>query len=425
MSSCINNDTRDRSLHHRPAAGIPSRQPAILSMRLLFVHERLGSFAGAEVNLLATAGELLHRGHRLALLHGPGTGRGEEAWRDVFNTRFPLGDAPGGAGVLSAVRDFRPDLVYVHKLSEIDALSVLSKGPAPVVRMVHDHGLFCMRGYKYHYLTRHICTRATSPLCVFPCGASLGRSPGSRFGVRWISYLAKRHELAINRRFQRLVVASAYMRSELVRNGFLPERIETHPPVPRAIAGETQGSFSERNLIVYAGQIVRGKGVDVLLEALSLVREPFEAVIAGDGSHRPACERRCRELGLENRVHFLGYLPQERIVDLYRDASIAVLSSVWPEPFGAVGLEAMRCGLPVVAFDAGGIGEWLLDGVNGFLVPWMDRGIFADRIQELLKNKSLARQLGRHGRDLADRRFDFGRYVDGLEGMFSRVEARR
>jgi len=78
----------------------------------------------------------------------------------------------------------------------------------------------------------------------------------------------------------------------------------------------------------------------------------------------------------------------------YSDASVAVVSSAWPEPFGAVGLEAMRYGLPLVAFDAGGVKEWLMDGVSGFLVPHMDRAQFAARIEHLLRDKSLARQMG-------------------------------
>jgi glycosyltransferase involved in cell wall biosynthesis len=103
----------------------------------------------------------------------------------------------------------------------------------------------------------------------------------------------------------------------------------------------------------------------------------------------------------------------------YRDASLAVVSSVWPEPFGAVGLEAMRYGLPVVAFDAGGIREWLADGESGFLVPWMDRGRFAARVEELLADKALARRLGEQGRNRAREKFGFKEYIDGLEAMLS------
>ena len=122
-------------------------------------------------------------------------------------------------------------------------------------------------------------------------------------------------------------------------------------------------------------------------------------------------------------MQFAGFVPQARIADYYRDASLAVMSSLWPEPFGATGLEAMRCGLPVVAFDAGGIREWLLDGVNGFLVPWLDRATFATRGDTLLRDKGLARHLGEKGRTIANVRFNFAAYIDGLENLFTRVAA--
>ena len=280
----------------------------------------------------------------------------------------------------------------------------------------------CMRSYKYNVFSRKICVRASSLYCVFPCGASVRRGPGRGLSLRWVSYWAKRREIALNRGFERLVVASSFMRDELLRNGFAASKIEVHAPVPRAAGTADTASFGERNLIVYAGQIVRGKGVDVLLESLARVTKPFECVIIGDGSHRQACEQLRDRLGLGGRVKFTGFLPQAEIAGYYREASLSVMSSLWPEPFGATGIEAMRCGLPVVAFDAGGIREWLHDGVNGHLVPWMDRSAFAARVDDLLGDKEAARRLGENGRRQADERFNFSSYVDGLEGLFSRVQ---
>ncbi|HZZ58506.1 MAG TPA: glycosyltransferase family 4 protein [Opitutaceae bacterium] len=389
-------------------------------MRLLFLHERLGAFGGAEANVCATASELKARGHQIALAHGAPTGRGEAEWESLFERRYPLG-AEGAAVLAAALAEFRPDVAFVHKLSAPDLLAALAAAGTPVVRMVHDHDLYCMRGYKYHYLSRAICTRGASPYCLFPCGAAVARGAPGGFPLRWVSYRAKRREIALNRRFERLIVASGYMREELLRNGFAADRIEIHPPVPRPAGAADRSNFSPRNRIVYAGQIIRGKGVDVLLEALARVRTPFECVILGDGSQREACEALSRRLGLQDKVRFAGFVPQARVPEYYRDASLAVMSSLWPEPFGATGLEAMRCGLPVVAFDAGGIKEWLIDGVNGHLVPWMDRDAFAERVDRLLGDKALARRMGEDGRRLAEDRFSFAGYISGLEDLFART----
>ena len=140
--------------------------------------------------------------------------------------------------------------------------------------------------------------------------------------------------------------------------------------------------------------------------------------IFGDGEQREFCEKLSQKLGLADRVFFKGFVSPDEIAGFYREASVVAVSSVWPEPFGAVGLEAMRFGLPVVAFDAGGIREWLSNGHNGFLVPWMDRGAFAARVEELLGDKALARQMGERGRRLVAERYEFSEYISGLENLF-------
>jgi glycosyltransferase involved in cell wall biosynthesis len=392
-------------------------------MRLLYVHERIGALGGAEVNILLTARFLRKLGHTLGLAHGnhgAPVSAGPE-WTEVFGERIALGesDAIGATEVVSAIDAFNPDVVVLNKFSNQRVLDALADSGRPVIRMVHDHDLYCMRSYKYHYLSRRICKRPASAYCVFPCGASVGRATGKGFPVRWVSYHAKLREIATNKKFHRMVVATHYMRDELLRNGFAPERIEIHAPVPRSVETMEESSFGQRNLIVYAGQIIRGKGVDVLLESLARVESPFECVIIGDGRQRAECERICKRLGLADRVRFTGFLSQAEIASYYREASLAVMSSVWPEPFGAAGLEAMRCGLPVVAFDAGGISEWLLDGENGLLVPWMDRGAFAASVDLLLSNKDLAKRLGKNGRRLAHERFNFEGYIGQLDRLFS------
>jgi glycosyltransferase involved in cell wall biosynthesis len=390
-------------------------------MRLLFVHDRFGAMAGAEVNLQLTAAELQNRGHKAGFLHGPPTGKGEAAWRELFNDRFPFSEGNNFQTTCAALETFQPDAVYIHKMSDASVLEALAQSGVPVARMVHDHDLYCMRSYKYSPLTRTICTRAAGLHCIFPCGATLARNRSGAFPIKWVSYLARQKELALNRKFARMIVATDYMRHELLRNGFDARRIEIHSPVPRGDENARTASFSDRNLIIYSGQVIRGKGVDVLLESLARVHSPFECLIFGDGNHRAYCEELSRKLGLADRVHFKGYVAPSELEAFYEDASLAVVSSVWPEPFGAVGLEAMRHGLPVVAFDAGGINEWLFDGKNGFLIPWMDRRQFAGRIDQLLADKSLARQLGERGRQLLRDKFNFEQYISGLEEMFSRV----
>ena len=390
------------------------------SHNILFVHEACGSFGGAESNAFATATELRARGHRVGLLTQRRTGHAESAWEELFEGNlFWLHD--GAAHALAA---FQADVIYVHKWEEQESLAAFLDGATPTVRMVHDHDIYCLRSYRYHPLTRTPCTRAAGLACVVPCLAPLKRQRGGVLPFRWASYFSKQRELALSRRFDRNIVATEFMKGELLVNGFDAQRIEIIPPVPRP-GVVLRSEFSERNRVLFAGQIIRGKGVDVLLRALALVREKFEAVIVGDGHHRVACEKLAQKLGLADRVKFTGFLPQAEVHEFYRDTSVVVVPSVWPEPMGLVGLEAMRAALPVVAFDSGGIGAWLRDGESGFLVPRMDTAQFARRLDELLADKTLARTMGQRGLERVTRDFDFDRYIAALEGLFGRMTADR
>jgi glycosyltransferase involved in cell wall biosynthesis len=334
-------------------------------MRLLFVHERFGALAGVESNLFATAAGLNRLGHTVAIIHGPETGRGEEAWRGTFSECFPLTGRNHPAAVQAALPAFKPDLVYVHKMADLQVIEALVEAGVPLVRMVHDDELYRMRSYHYHPFRRESWPRPASVYGVFPCWALTARNQHSGWPLQWVNSSANKREIQLHQQFDRLIVATNYMKEQLLRHGFDADKIEIHAPVPCLGDASLRSVFSERNVIIYAGQILRGKGVDVLLEALAEVRVPFECFIFGDGDHRSFCEQLSRKLGLAERVHFKGYVPHEELKHYYGEASVAVLSSVWPEPFGAVGLEGMGYGLPVVAFDAGGIKEWLLDGYNG------------------------------------------------------------
>ncbi|HVV02029.1 MAG TPA: glycosyltransferase, partial [Verrucomicrobiae bacterium] len=345
-------------------------------------------------------------------------------WRALFPNARPI--APNRAdAVTRAVAGFAPDVVYLHSLGDLAAMEAVVTSGVPVVRMVHDHSLYCLRSYKYNPLTRNVCTRAASGCCVFPCMAPLKRNRGGGLPIQWASFAKLKRGMDLTRLCERLIVYSDYSREELARNGFDRSRIHVHVPIE--CGGSSAPAFEGRrsNLILFAGQVIRGKGVDVLLQALARVRQPFECLIAGDGNHRAACERLCRKLRLEDRVKFLGYVPPDDLKALYASARLLAVSSVWPEPFGMVGPEAMRYGIPVVAFDVGGIPEWLLDGENGILVPWMDTRRYAAAIDRLLADESLARAMGERGRARVNRVYNSRTQVSKLEAILSELTAPR
>jgi glycosyltransferase involved in cell wall biosynthesis len=393
-------------------------------MKILFVHQYCGAMGGAETDILLGAGSLKNRGHAVALLYSSHTGRSEAAWQEAFCEFYSLGHAPLEK-VRTTLSAFRPDVIYFHSLLDLVVLKALLDSETPVVRRVHDHRMYCMRGAKYNYFTRAVCHRPASWRCVIPCLGSIGRNPDGLVPFKWVSYQTKKREIELNRHCDCLLVYSEYQKEELARNGFDPAKIEVRLPVHDSGGAAPESSLDERNLVLFVGQVIRGKGVDLLLRALAKVRVPFQAGILGDGNHRPYCERLCARLGLGDRVKFHGFVARDELSQFYQQASLLAVSSVWPEPFGLIGREAMTHALPVVAFDAGGIREWLFDGENGFLVPWKDTACFAARIEQLLSDKNLARQMGRRGRELVSQQQAASSQICPVEQVLLRAAQRR
>jgi glycosyltransferase involved in cell wall biosynthesis len=175
------------------------------------------------------------------------------------------------------------------------------------------------------------------------------------------------------------------------------------------------------SVVLFVGRVVREKGVDILLKALSLVKNDFEALIIGEGPDHKRCERISKRLNLQNKVKFFGWVSNDTLHKLYLKATLAVVPSIWPETFGLVGIKAMKYAKPVVAFDVGGIADWLEDGETGFLVKQMDYKAMADKITLLLTNKLLAQKMGMNGYKKALVKFDKINYIERLIKIFQSV----
>jgi glycosyltransferase involved in cell wall biosynthesis len=165
---------------------------------------------------------------------------------------------------------------------------------------------------------------------------------------------------------------SVYLRRLVVSWGVAPERVTVLPnPVPAlADLGERDAlrrSFGLNGAtLAFAGRLTAQKSLGRALDAVAAT-DGVNLVIAGEGPDRETLEQRARELGISGRVTFLGAQPRRRVVELFRAADAAILSSSW-ENFPHTVVEALAVGTPVLATDAGGVGEVVQDGVNGLLV---------------------------------------------------------
>ncbi len=154
--------------------------------------------------------------------------------------------------------------------------------------------------------------------------------------------------------------------------------------------------------LLFVGRLRIRKGVEVLLEAL---RPGMRLLIAGDGEHRAALERKAGGMGMtEAEVRFLGRCDAARVRSLLRGAAALVVPSIY-EGMPLVVLEAMEAGLPVVASAVSGIPEVVEDGRTGWLVPPEDPGALAAALAEVIGRPDEARRRGEEGRRRVDERF--------------------
>ena len=223
-----------------------------------------------------------------------------------------------------------------------------------------------------------------------------------------------RRHLKAGRDVRRFLVGSQFMKNELEMNGVQDHKIEIVHPVPASLQAPAALPMGEAPELLFVGQVIRGKGVDLMLQALARINGNWHATIVGDGNHIEACRHLARRLAIHDRIRFRGWVNHDELDRYYTAARLVVVPSRWPEPFGMVGIEAMARGRPVVAFDTGGIPDWLDDGVTGLLVPAANVAMMASAIQRLLDDSALASRMGRAGSARVQNSFSHQAYLDQI-----------
>ncbi|MCC5840242.1 MAG: glycosyltransferase family 4 protein [Opitutales bacterium] len=381
-------------------------------LKVCWLHEKRGAQGGAEANVLETALALRARGFENTLAHRETTGVDEARWDEAFAGSVHI---PPGTPAAPLLAHTGADLLWIHNWNHSEDFENLRALGRPRARMIHDHAMYCMRHYKYHPLTRRNCTRPASLACIFPCLAPVQRGSG-RWPLRLASFSAKLREIAHNRSLDRLVVNSTFMEGELRKNGFSPEKIDVLPPLPpeRALPAGLAATPAEPGHLLFAGQVIRGKGLDHLLQALHGLSGDWSLTVAGRGSALDKCRALASRLGLDERIEWLGHLSPEELARQYRRAALVAVPSVWQEPFGMIGIEAMRHGRPVVAYASGGIPEWMRDGEHGRLVPTGDIPALRAALVELLADPARLAVCGERAREWVRAHFSFEGYIDRL-----------
>lgn len=374
-------------------------------MKVLHVHNQASFQGGVERILFDTAVGLAGRGWTQGLFLADRGVASDASFTEPFEQVVRS---------RGEIQRFAPDVLLMHKIDDANLIAELAE-QYPCVRMVHDHDLTCLRRHKYFPLSQRVCHLPTGVDC-YTHGCFVQRAaPGSMLPVTLKSVRSQRRLLNAHARLRRFITISEAMVDELFMNGIERRRIDKIHPIPAALSEIEPLPAAHEPRILFVGQLIRGKGVDLMIRALGELSCDWYATIVGDGHHLEECKQLARDMGIDHLIDFTGRLPHNELQRHYAAARFSVVPSRWPEPFGMVGIEAMARSRPVVAFDVGGIPDWLDDEVSGLLVPEADVDQLAAAMQRLLDDQKLAQTLGRQALQEVVARFRHADYLDKIQ----------
>jgi glycosyltransferase involved in cell wall biosynthesis len=309
-------------------------------MRILHVADRLTDRGGAYTWMLGVL-EGLAADHEVRLVVGEDDGAVRPPC--AIDLRPGLeARAEGPVGLDDLVASLAPDVVHVHNVVNPAVLEWAARRTDAVLT-VQDHRFFCATRGKWT-LDGAVCRRPMMREECAPCFEDQAY-------FREVHALTERR-LASARRLP-ITVLSRYMRDELVAAGVPPARVHVVPPFVHGL--DPGATASGPPCVLFVGRLVEAKGVRDAVEAWRRSGVDLPLVLAGTGPLRGELSARAEHTpGLE----VLGWVERDRLSALYRRARALLLPSRWQEPFGIAGLEALLFGVPVVAWESGGVGEW-------------------------------------------------------------------
>ena len=346
-------------------------------MRIAVITPERHKLGGHEQYLDALIPELDQLGHEVGLWH--------EIEGHHGRARISLGPANpswsveqlGVEPAIAALRGWRPDVLYCHGMLT-SAWQRRLLECAPGVYFAHAYHGACISGLKaFAFPRRRPCSRPFGWPCLlhyFPhrCG---GLDPRTM----WRLYRREKERLEVLSRYAVILTHSTFAREQYARLGlncrtitFCVMEPEPSPQPLVSLEGMPRMRHQAPDRILFLGRMEPAKGGDLLLDALPVAQHalgrPLKVVWAGDGFRRQAWQKRAAQLpGISSE--FPGWIDRADLPTLFARTDLLVVPSLWPEPFGMVGPEAGRYGVPAAAFRVGGIPNWLEHGSSGYLAP--------------------------------------------------------
>ncbi len=179
------------------------------------------------------------------------------------------------------------------------------------------------------------------------------------------------------------------------------------------------------NILLFTGRLVHQKGIDILLNALAEIKnKEFKLIIVGDGPEKQNLEEQTRTLKIDKRIQFTGWVNRSKLNDYYNEASIFVFPSRQEGMPNSI-LEAMSCGLPVIATKIAGSEELITEGKGGYLTTSEDLNELIIALESLLEDKYAREEMGRFNRQLILKKYTWldiaSKYEELIKDVIGKV----
>jgi len=276
-----------------------------------------------------------------------------------------------------------PDIVHFHdvfskyiieKTNDHETFYKLSKN-MPCIRTIHDYSSIVCPLYFNEGHEKGECRAVLNPSCIDRC------IKDTTLYEDYMDYIKALESYA------GISCFSEDTRKRAEMHNLPASKIYKLPPL---IKPPDEYGRAKENIILFAGRMVRQKGLEYLFNALNRLKtKDWVLYVAGehDALYYRYLYKMAFQYGFHNRVNFVGLLPQQRLFELYRTAKVLAFPSIGHETFGMSGAEASAFGVPVAAFRVDGVSEWLEDGVNGRIVEFNNIDMYADALDEIVGNE--------------------------------------
>jgi len=282
-------------------------------------------------------------------------------------------------GVFKKIKNKKFDIVHVHdEHAFVTNIVAFSKKAFRNPLIIHSHGLF----YPENFLESIVITLYNNTLGKWSLERADKVIALSRNDGKFIEKLGIEGD-----------------RIEIIPNAIDPTDYNTNIYIDDFLE---EYEVSDKKIILYVGAIIKRKGLNFLIEAISLMRnkDNVKLVVIGEGSFKKKCQGMVRRLNLEGNIIFLGRIPREKLLKAFKAADVLVLPSL-VEGVPTVILEALIYRKPVVAFDIPEIREYFEDSV--YLVPPKDVNMLAKAIDKVLEDpKAILKNISRGERVLRE-----------------------